>query len=50
MRPRSIPRLKNSAGSTPSPRWCKYLDEELGWPVGVEDWEDNLFTTGSPTN
>jgi hypothetical protein len=25
------------------PALVKYLDEELGWPVGVEHWEDAIF-------
>lgn len=25
------------------PSLVKYLDEELGWPVGVDDWEDAVF-------
>ena len=25
------------------PALVKYLDEELGWPVGVDDWEDAVF-------
>ena len=25
------------------PALVKYLDEELGWPVGVNDWEDATF-------
>jgi Type ISP C-terminal specificity domain len=25
------------------PALVKYLDEELGWPVGVDDWEDAVY-------
>ena len=25
------------------PALVKYLDEELGWPVGVDDWEEAVF-------
>ena len=25
------------------PELVKYLDEELGWPVGVDDWEDAVY-------
>ena len=25
------------------PELVKYLYEELGWPVGVDDWEDAVY-------
>ncbi len=42
-KPRLDPQAEKLRHVQTIPALVKYLDEELGWPVGVDDWEDAVF-------